>query len=50
MNKLKKELLNLLGDNARYTYKQLADITGVSESGRGKSGGSGSRYRVFRGV
>ncbi|MBR1967836.1 MAG: Lrp/AsnC family transcriptional regulator [Clostridia bacterium] len=32
MNKLKKELLNLLGDNARYTYKQLADITGVSES------------------
>ncbi len=31
MNKLEKELLALLVENARYSYKQLADIAGVSE-------------------
>lgn len=32
MNKLEKELLNLLTENARYSYRQLADITGLTEA------------------
>ena len=32
MNKLEKELLNLLTENARFSYRQLADITGVTEA------------------
>lgn len=32
MNKLEKELLNLLTENARYSYRQLADIAGVTEA------------------
>lgn len=31
MNQLEKELLGLLTENARYSYKQLADITGATE-------------------
>jgi len=31
MEKLKKELIALLGENARYSFKQLADMTGVTE-------------------
>jgi len=31
MNQLEKELLGLLTENARYSYKQLADITGSTE-------------------
>lgn len=31
MNRLEKELLGLLTENARYSYKQLADITGATE-------------------
>lgn len=32
MEKLKRELIALLGENARYTFKQLADIVGSTES------------------
>ncbi len=32
MEKLKKEIIGLLVENARYTYSQLADILGVEES------------------
>ena len=32
MEKLKKELIALLGENARYTYKELAFITGGDEA------------------
>ncbi len=31
MEKLKNELIKLLDENARYTYKQLAAMTGVTE-------------------
>ena len=31
MEKLKQQLIELLGENARYTYSQLAAITGAEE-------------------
>lgn len=37
MEKLKKELVKLLCENARYSFKQLGDITGVSEETAAKA-------------
>ncbi|MBQ3219349.1 MAG: Lrp/AsnC family transcriptional regulator [Clostridia bacterium] len=32
MEKIKKEIINLLGENARYTYAQMANIIGATSS------------------